>query len=108
MWCRARPKEDDLSWENTSLIPADGAIARLRDLRDGDGGTLCVMGRPTLVRTLLTEGLVDELNLMVEPVLLGGGKSIFPTDGGLRTLDLVSTVTTGTGVNICTYRPAAS
>ena len=42
---------------------------------------------------------------MIEPVLLGGGKTIFPADGALRTLELVSTVTSGTGVQVCTYRP---
>ena len=66
------------------------------------------MGSPHLARTLLSEGLVDELRLMIEPVILGGGKSIFPDDGGLRTLELVSTVTSGTGVQVCTYRPVAS
>jgi dihydrofolate reductase len=65
------------------------------------------MGSPTLVRTLLHEGLVDELRLMIEPVILGPGKTIFPSDGVLRTLELVSTVTSGTGVNVSTYRPAA-
>ena len=64
-------------------------------------------GSPTLVRTLLREGLVDELRLMIEPVILGGGKTIFPDDGELRTLELVSTVTSGTGVHVCTYRPVA-
>jgi dihydrofolate reductase len=44
---------------------------------------------------------------MIEPVILGGGKTIFPDDGALRTLELVSTVTNGTGVHVCTYRPAA-
>ena len=65
------------------------------------------MGSPTLARTLLGEGLVDELRLMIEPVLLGGGKSIFPDDGALQTLELVSTVTSGTGVHVAVYRPVA-
>ena len=66
------------------------------------------MGSAALVRTLLSEGLVDELRLMIEPVLLGGGKSIFPEDGGLRTLELVSTVTAATGTNVCIYRAAGT
>ena len=45
---------------------------------------------------------------MIEPVLLGGGKRLFPDDGGSRPLELVSTSTSGTGVQICTYRPIAS
>ncbi|MBL1094814.1 MULTISPECIES: dihydrofolate reductase family protein [Streptomyces] len=96
----------DLTWHNTTRIPADEAVARIRDLHDADGGDLHVMGSPTLVRTLLTEGLVDELRLMIMPVLLGGGKTVFPADGGRRPLELVSTVTTGTGVHVATYRPA--
>jgi dihydrofolate reductase len=98
--------DDELTWNNTTRIPGDEALARIRELRDADGGGLVVMGSATLARTLLQEGLVDELKLMIEPVLLGGGKSIFPDDGALRTLELVSTVTSGTGVQVCTYRVA--
>jgi dihydrofolate reductase len=81
--------EDDLTWENTTRIPGDDAVARIRELRESEGGDLVVMGSPTLARTLLQEGLVDELRLNIEPVLLGGGKSIYPDDGVLRTLELV-------------------
>lgn len=97
----------DMTW-NTTRIPGDDAIARIRELRDTDGGDLLLMGSATLARALLSEGLVDELRLIVMPVLLGGGKSIFPADGGQRTLELTSTVTSGTGVNVSTYRPAAA
>jgi hypothetical protein len=45
---------------------------------------------------------------MIEPIVLGGGKSIFPADGTARPLELVSTTTSSTGVQICTYRPAAA
>jgi dihydrofolate reductase len=99
--------EDDLTW-NTSLIPGDGVIERLRELRASDGGDLLVMGSPTLVRTLLREQLVDELRLMIEPVLLGGGKTIFPDNGELLTLELVSTVTSATGVHVAIYRTATA
>jgi dihydrofolate reductase len=99
--------DDELTWNNTTRIPGDHAIARIRELHEADGGDVVVMGSPTLVRTLLREGLVDELRLMIEPVLLGGGKTIFLDDGELRTLELISTVTSGTGVNVSTYRPAA-
>ena len=65
------------------------------------------MGSSELVRTLLLpNGLVDELRLLIEPVILGGGKTIFPDDGAMRTLQLVSATTSGTGVQICVYRPA--
>ncbi|MFF3676605.1 dihydrofolate reductase family protein [Streptomyces sp. NPDC002120] len=97
--------EDELTWNNTTLIAGAEAVARIRELRAAGGGDLVVMGSPTLVRTLLGEGLVDELRLMIMPVLLGGGKSIFPADGGLRTLELASTTISPAGVHVCTYRP---
>lgn len=100
--------DDELTWHNTTRIPGDRAAARIRELRETEGGDLVVMGSATLVRTLLSEGLVDELRLMIEPVILGGGKSIFPDDGSLRTLELVSTITSGTGVHVATYRPVAA
>ena len=99
--------DDDLTWENTTRIPGEGAVVRLRELHEADGGDLVVMGSPTLVRTLLHEGLVDELRLIVMPVILGGGKTIFPDSGELQTLELVSAVTGGVGVQVCIYRPAS-
>ena len=100
--------DDELTWDNTTRIPGDQAVTHIRELHETAGGDLLVMGSPTLVRTLLRESLVDELRLMIEPVILGGGKTIFPEDGTLRTLELVSTVTSGTGVLVCTYRPIAA
>lgn len=97
---------DELTWNNTTLIPGAEAVVGIRELHEREGGDLVVMGSPTLVRTLLSEGLVDELRLIVMPVLLGGGKTIFPADGAQRPLELVSAVTSPTGVQVCTYRPA--
>jgi dihydrofolate reductase len=99
--------DDKLAWNNSTRIPGEEAVDRIRQLRATDGGDLLVMGSPTLARALLSEGLVDELRLMVMPVILGGGKTIFPDDGGLHTLELVSTVTSGAGVQVSTYRPVA-
>lgn len=98
----------DLTWNNTTLVPGRDAAARIGELRARPGGDLVVMGSPGLARMLLAEGLVDELRLMVMPVLLGGGKSIFPADGGKRTLELVSSVVSDAGVFVCTYRPVAA
>jgi len=96
----------DLSWNNTTLLPGDHAVADIAALRGRDGGDLVIWGSASLVRTLLAEGLVDELNLMLEPILLGGGKRIFPEDGIARPLQLDRCATASTGVLICTYRPA--
>jgi dihydrofolate reductase len=95
--------DGDLAW-NTTRIPGSEAPARVRALREAGDGDVVVMGSSALVRTLMGEGLVDELRLMVEPIVLGGGKSIFPTDGVARTLELASAVTSDAGVQVCTYR----
>jgi riboflavin biosynthesis pyrimidine reductase len=58
-----------------------------------------------LAAQLIERDLVDEYRLMIEPILLGGGKRLFPGDGQARALELISTTITGTGVLICTYRP---
>jgi dihydrofolate reductase len=99
--------QDDLTWNNSTLLSPDHAIDDIAALRAEDGRDLSLMGSTTIAKALLAEGLVDELNLMIEPILLGGGKRIFPEDGTARPLELAKTVTTGTGVQICTYRPAS-
>ncbi len=92
----------DLTWSNTSLIPYAG----IAELRGREGGDVLVWGSSSLVRALLAEGLVDELNLMIEPIVLGGGKRIFPDDGVARPLRLVRSVTSATGVQVATYQAA--
>jgi dihydrofolate reductase len=99
--------DDELAWDNTTRIPGEDAVRRIRELREKEGGDLLVLGSPTLAQTLVREGLVDELRLIIMPVLLGGGKTVFPDDGVQRTLELVSAVTSPAGVNVCTYRPAS-
>jgi dihydrofolate reductase len=97
-------------WNNTTLLGSGGdAIEAVRSLRAsaGDGG-LQVWGSASLARQLVEHDLVDEYRLMIEPILLGGGKTIFPPDGRARALELVSVTPAKTGVLICAYRPAAS
>jgi dihydrofolate reductase len=97
--------EADLTWPNTRLIPGEGALDAIRDLKGRQGGDLQVMGSLTLARALIAADLVDELNLMIEPVTLGGGKRLFPDDGNARPMRLVSTTLAATGVQICKYEP---
>lgn len=97
--------EDDLTWAPTTLLPAGDALGEVGRLRERPGGDLQVMGSLSLVRDLISADLVDEYRLMIEPVLLGGGKSLFPTDGQAHTLDLVDVTTAKTGVQVCTYQP---
>ena len=74
-------------------------------LRAEPGGELFLMGSSQLARSLISSGLVDEINLMIEPIVLGGGKRLFPDDGRAVPFELVRTTTSTTGVHICTYRP---
>ena len=96
-------------WNNTTLLDGDDgdALEAIRSLRasGGDGG-LQIWGSPSLARQLVASDLVDEYQLMLEPILLGGGKTIFPSDGRARQLELVSVTQAKTGVLICAYRPA--
>ncbi len=95
----------DLTWTNTTLVAPGDLLATVERLRGAGEGAVQVMGSLTLARTLIEHDLVDEYRLMIEPILLGGGKSPYPSDGVARTLDLVSATVAGTGVLICTYRP---
>ena len=98
--------EADLTWAPTSLIRGADLTPAVTALRERSGGDVNVMGSSQLVRSLLEADLVDELNLMIEPISLGGGKGIFPTDGTARPFELVSAVTTTTGVQVCRYQRA--
>jgi dihydrofolate reductase len=93
-------------WNNTTLVGGDDALDGIRQIRDqgGDGG-IQVWGSASLARQLVENDLVDEYRLMIEPIVLGGGKSIFPRDGRARPLELVSVTPAKTGVLICAYRP---
>jgi dihydrofolate reductase len=97
--------EADMEW-NSELLPADDALGAIRRLREQGSGDVQVMGSASLARQLVEHDLVDEYRLMIEPVVLGGGKRIFSDDGAMRPLELVSSSTSGTGVQIAVYRPA--
>ena len=97
--------EGDLHWTNSSLLPADDVVGAVQRLREQDGGAILVMGSSNLVQTLISNDLVDEYRLMIEPIALGGGKRLFPDDGRARPLKLISAVTASTGVLVCTYEP---
>jgi dihydrofolate reductase len=98
--------QDDLDWNNSTLLPPEDALAGVADLRARDGGDVQVMGSSALAAQLINNDLVDEYRLMLQPILLGGGKRLFPDDGRARRLELVSTSTSSTGVIICRYRAA--
>jgi len=98
---------EPLEWENATLLkgePAD-AVATLK--QDGDG-ELFVIGSTQLVQTLVQHDLVDEFRVMIDPLVLGGGKRIFGDDGARRPLRLVEGQITSTGAIVATYAPEPS
>jgi dihydrofolate reductase len=98
--------DDDVSWNPTTIIRGADLEQAIAGLREQPGGDIVVMGSSSVARALLSADLVDGLTLMIEPIVLGGGKSIFPTDGAARVFDLTTVTTSGTGVQICKYTRA--
>ena len=97
--------EEPLEWNNSTLFKGNVAeeIARLKQQ---PGGNIGITGSATLVRSLLQDNLLDELGLMVHPIVLGYGKRLFEEGGDRKSLELVDSKTFGTGVVFLTYRPA--
>lgn len=95
----------DPTWANTTVLPGDVAAA-VGELKAKPGGELQVHGSGALVRSLLENDLVDELTLLVVPVVLGQGARLFPADGPDLALDLVESRADSKGVAIQVYRPA--
>jgi dihydrofolate reductase len=92
-------------WTNSTVIKGDISeeVSRLKERHEGD---IVVHGSAQLVQALLDNDLVDELRLMVFPVLLGTGKRIFGETSDKKPLRLVDSKTVGDGVAILVYRPA--
>ncbi len=96
---------EPLEWENSTLISGDVA-EEVGKLKERDEAPILVAGSATLVHSLIESDLVDELRLMVFPVLLGGGKSPFPENGQKKPFRLAGTETFESGVAVNTYEPA--
>jgi dihydrofolate reductase len=95
----------DIAWQPTTIIRGGDLVNEVSAMRKKPGGDIYIYGSLSVARTLLTAGLVDELVLMIEPITLGGGKTLFPSDGEARTFELTSATTAKTGVQVCRYRP---
>ena len=97
---------DPLDWQNSTVLQGDvaNAVARLKQ----EDIEVHVIGSTELVKTLIEHDLVDEYRLMIDPVILGGGKRLFRDDGALRALRLVDSQVTSTGAILATYAPAAA
>jgi dihydrofolate reductase len=97
--------DEPLGWNNSALIKGDIA-QEITGLKRQPGKNITITGSIALVRSLLRLGLLDELRLMVHPVVLGGGKRLFEDDGVMKSFDLVGSKTFGSGVVSLGYEPA--
>jgi dihydrofolate reductase len=98
--------KDPLEWNNSTLIRGD-IPEEVGKLKEQDGGPILVAGSATLVHSLIEDDLVDELRLMVFPVLVGGGKRPFPDSQQKKPFKLTDTHAFGSGVAVHTYEPAS-
>jgi dihydrofolate reductase len=93
-------------WENTTVIGGDDPAAEIRKLKDETDGQIAIHGSGKVVKLVLDEGLVDQINLMVFPVVVGRGKRLFLDHTHKNPLELVETKTVGDdGVHLQIYRP---
>jgi dihydrofolate reductase len=96
----------EAEWKNSTVIRGEDLVAEVAKLKRGHEGDIVVNGSASLAQALLDQDLVDELRLMVFPVLLGTGKRLFG-DSGKKPLTLADSKIVGDGVAILIYRPAA-
>jgi dihydrofolate reductase len=99
--------EEPLEWNNSTLINGDVA-EEITKLKQQPGKDISITGSPTLVRSLLQDDLLDELRLMVHPVIVGSGKRLFEDGSDQKALQLVNSKTFSTGVLYLTYQRAQS
>jgi dihydrofolate reductase len=92
----------DPEWNNTTVLAGD-AVGGVRALKEADGGPILVAGSATLVHTLLDNDLVDELRLVVFPVVVGAGERLFGATGAQKPLQLLQTRTVGDGLVLVSY-----
>jgi dihydrofolate reductase len=95
---------EKVEWQNSKLVKSSLAD-EINRLKRQPGNNIGVAGSPTLVRSLLQYGLLDELTLMIHPVVVGRGKRLFQEGSDLRRLKLLGSQTTSTGVSILTFKP---
>ena len=98
--------EEPLAWNNSTLIKGYEFAEEIIDLKRRPGKDITIIGSGALVGSLLGGGLLDELRLMVHPVILGGGKRLFEEGVDWEVLKLVDSRMFTTGVVYLTYRPA--
>jgi dihydrofolate reductase len=95
---------EPLPWQNSTLLPGDGAVEEVSRLRREYEKTLIVFGSATLLQTLMLHRMVDEYVLQIHPILLGSGLRLFPAHGPFGKFELIRSETTSAGVIIAVYR----
>ena len=96
----------EATWENTELISGEKAAETLAAIKASDGGDISMSGSATTVRWLLRNGLLDELNLLVHPLVVGDGRArLFPADEPTHPLALLSSQALKSGVLNLSYGP---
>ena len=95
--------EKDATWNPTTIIRGADFLRTVSELRARPGGYIYVYGSATMVRSLFAADLVDELLLTIEPIVLGGGKTIFAENGKAIPFTLESTTKASTGAQVCRY-----
>ena len=98
--------KEPLEWSNSTLIKGKEFAEEIGNLKEQEGKDIVISGSGTLVRSLLRDGLLDELKLMIHPIVVGSGKRLFEEGEGQTKLELVDARTFSTGVLYLTYRPA--
>jgi dihydrofolate reductase len=93
-------------WQNSTLIDGNNFVEEIKRLKASPGKNLNVTGSAKLIQSLLREGLLDELRLLVHPIVVGKGKRLLDGDIGQVPLKLVDSQTFDTGVLYLTYVPA--
>ena len=101
----SRTLEEPLEWNNATLISENVAEGITR-LKQQPGKDIAILGSGALVRSLLQDDLLDELRLIIHPIILGSGKCLFEDEGNRKALELADSKTFATGVLYLTYRPA--
>jgi dihydrofolate reductase len=102
----SRTLKPPFPWQGTTLLSGDAPEA-VRALKAEDGPDLAILGSGELIRSLLSHDLIDEIHLLIHPLVLGSGRRLFGGDGDLARFELTDSQASTTGVILATYRPTS-
>jgi dihydrofolate reductase len=102
----SRTLQEPLAWKGSRLVTGD-VPAAVKRLKTEDGPDVVILGSGELIRSLLPHGLIDEIHLLIHPLVLGSGRRLFEGEGALAHFELADSKASTTGVILATYRPAS-